>query len=159
MVSIVKPHAGRTLPERAYTEARAALRQHIAPSVGLVVVPEPFFALTSSTSPEQTCCTPSQHILTRAAAIRDSLPPAYACLHARVEEDWFNYCCSMLETPASAVSFELERERKMGLTRHRPTFGAWIRSGARGAAPAPPLIFSWPGHQRRDLLRSKTQVL
>ena len=138
--TIVKPHAGGAVPEDGEAAATLALRTHIPPHEGLVVLVEPFFALSSAITPQATCCHPAAHILDAVAAIRATLPARYACLHARVEEDMYNYCCSLLESPAagnsSRVSADTEIERKRGLTRHRPAFAAWAEAGGRGDAPA-----------------------
>jgi hypothetical protein len=146
ILSVAKPHAGLHVPEMRMAEASETLRRLVPPSVDLVVAPEPYFALTSALEPEATCCTPSQRLLSRVAAVRATLPRSYACLHARAESDWFNYCCSLHEWPNATVSLEGERERKRSLGRRRATFDEWARTGAIGTSPACALLRPPPAH-------------
>ena len=92
-VSVTKPTAGAGLPEHREALAVQALRDHIPSSTHSVVVHDAFYALSSLLAPAATCCIPSEPIRARAAAIVISLPAKYGCLHARLEEDWFNQVC------------------------------------------------------------------
>ena len=135
-LSVSKPHAGQQLPELRADVARDTLRRHVPRSVGLVIVPEPFFALSSRFDPAATCCEPTQRIIARANAVRATLPQRFACLHARLELDWFSYCCSLLELPTDAATLEGERERRRTLSRPRASFTTWARHGGRGNPPS-----------------------
>jgi hypothetical protein len=134
-LSITKPHAGQGLPDNRGAEARVALRRHVPRSIDLVIAPEPFFALSSSFDPNYTCLEPARHVIERADAVRSTLPQRYACLHARLEEDWYNYCCSLHELPVDAATFEGEYERRHSIYRPRAGFSVWARHGGRGAPP------------------------
>ena len=133
-LSVAKPAAGMSVPEAAADAARAVLRAHVPKWISTVVAREPFFALSSHMTPEQTCARPAPAVQARIEAIRASLG-SYACLHARLEEDWFNYCCVRGSLQRGKVTAASEMEMKRNLNLHSSTYSAWVHNGATGVPP------------------------
>ncbi|KAL1498586.1 hypothetical protein AB1Y20_013901 [Prymnesium parvum] len=134
-VSITKPTAGMLLPEHGRAAAQAVLRERVPRAIPMVVAREPFYALSSRITPNDTCAVPSAAIRARIDTIRATLGN-YACLHARLEEDWFNYCCVRGSLQRGKVTAASEMEMKRALNAHSSTYANWTKSGGPGVPPA-----------------------
>ena len=57
----------------------------------VVLAAEPFQTIVHQLPSGHYCCSAAESIIARADDIRESLPASYDCLHARIEEDWYDH--------------------------------------------------------------------
>ena len=57
----------------------------------VVLAAEPFQTIVHQLPSGHHCCSAAESIIARADDIRESLPASYDCLHARIEEDWYDH--------------------------------------------------------------------
>lgn len=82
------------IPTEWYARA-ALLRSLLSGSYKMLLVQSPFHFLPADKSKRASarCLVPGQEARASARAILARMPSRFYCIHARVEEDWYDVCC------------------------------------------------------------------